>query len=176
MKMTRGERKISAAAAAVLLACVLFGGFLYPYQQERTAEVQREVQLLRHKKEQLDSFAFSHADTSGDKSGSIREEKMFASLLPRSMNTGTFLTELQSQSRKSGVRLLKVVPGEEKAYESYKEQWVAVTAKGTYFEWLDFLYLLENDGRFLDIREMKGQSDSAGVYEGVIKVYIFSTK
>lgn len=101
---------------------------------------------------------------------------MFASLLPRSMNTGTFLTELQSQSRKSGVRLLKVVPGEEKAYESYKEQWVAVTAKGTYFEWLDFLYLLENDGRFLDIREMKGQSDSAGVYEGVIKVYIFSTK
>ena len=175
MKFTRGAQKLLAVLLTGMALALVCFCFLYPNQNEAVAASQRELQLMKQQKKQLDRFAAAHFDTNKDSKQLEKQEKISGNLLPKQLNAAEFLTALQQWSRKSGVKVEKILPGEEKTYESYREQLITVTGKGTYFEWLDFLYLLEQDGRFIDIREMQGKTDSMGIFEGTIAVYIFAS-
>lgn len=175
MTLTRGVQRLVTVffVFAVLAAGFIF--YLYPKQKEETASAERELELLKQQKKQLERFASLHKNAADDVKRMGKQEKIVSGLLPKQMDSASFLTSLQQWSRKSGVKIKKILPGDEKSFEAYKEQQIVVSASGTYFEWLDFLYLLEQDGRFTDIREMHGKTDKYGQFEGTVMVYIFSS-
>ena len=175
MTLTRGVQKLVTVffIFAVLAAGFIF--YLYPKQKEETASAERELELLKQQKKQLERFASLHKNAADDVKRMGKQEKIVSGLLPKQMDSASFLTSLQQWSWKSGVKIKKILPGDEKSFEAYKEQQIVVSASGTYFEWLDFLYLLEQDGRFTDIREMQGKTDKYGQFDGTVMVYIFSS-
>ena len=175
MTLTRGMKKLLAALVIFVAVTAVFMLFLYPRQQEEIAAAGRELNMLRQQKKQLERFAAAHEHAAEDVKKLEKQEKTAEKLLPKQLDSADFLTSLQQWSRKSGIKVEKILPGEEKTYEAYREQQIMVTGKGTYFEWLDFLYLLEQDGRFIDIREMHGKADDTGVFEATIAVCIFAT-
>ena len=174
MTLTRGMKKLVAALCIAAAAMAVFILFLYPGQEEEIASAERELNMLKQQKKQLERFAAAHAHAADDVRRLEKQEKTADKLLPKQINSAEFLTSLQQWSRKSGIKIEKILPGEEKTYEAYREQQIVVTGKGTYFEWLDFLYLMEQDGRFIDIREVHGKADKTGVFEAVVTVFIFA--
>lgn len=174
MTLTLGMKKLFVSLFILAALTALFTFFLYPKQEEEIAAADRELNMLLQQKKQLERFAAAHEHASEDFKRLEKQEKTVEKLLPKHIDSADFLTSLQQWSRKSGIKIEKILPGEEKTYEAYREQQIMVTGKGTYFEWLDFLYLLEQDGRFIDIREMHGKADKTGVFEATIAVCIFA--
>ena len=51
---------------------------------------------------------------------------------------------------------------------------VRLSVRGDYFSLLDFLYSLEQRGRFVKIDAVRGKTDNGGVFTGTVDLHIYA--
>ena len=83
MTLTRGVQKLVTVffIFAVLAAGFIF--YLYPKQKEETASAERELELLKQHKKQLERFASLHKNAADDVKRMGKQEKIVSGLLPK---------------------------------------------------------------------------------------------
>jgi Tfp pilus assembly protein PilO len=72
-------------------------------------------------------------------------------MLPNTGDIGAFLLQLQAAAKQSNVQLSQVRPGQASNMNNLGNIPVELKIKGSYFQVLDFLRLLENETRFVKI-------------------------
>lgn len=55
-------------------------------------------------------------------------------------------------------------------------QRLRISVRGDYFALLDFLFLLEQGGRFARVEAVRGRVDDAGVFQGTLEVWIYARR
>ncbi len=90
------------------------------------------------------------------------------------MEESSFLLEAERRAAETGVSLLGVAPGDAGMADGYARASIRLSVRGDYFALLDYLYALEQRGRFAKIDAVRGQVDDGGVFTGVIELWIYA--
>ena len=94
-------------------------------------------------------------------------------MLPAKLDVGVFLAEAEKRAADSGIALLGVAPGEPGTAGGFAAEKLRLSVRGDYFALLDFLYALEQQGRFVKIDAMRGKVED-GAFKGEIELWIYA--
>lgn len=148
-----------AAFAGSLVVSLLFFSFVHrPVRAEidrldNDSAVNRQIvmEVQNYQNEHLDKEAFllelAEAQRQADKA------------LPEEMSQGNFLSRLQRDALRAGLRLKQVHPQEIVRLDNCRMLPVHVEVAGNYFELLRFLQELAKDERFMQLRDLHISSE-----------------
>ena len=94
-------------------------------------------------------------------------------MLPARLETGAFLAEMEKKAAAAGVALLGIAPGEDGTADGFAAKKLRLSVSGDYFALMDYLYTLEQQGRFVKIDAMRGTVED-GAFKGEIELWIYA--
>ncbi|MBP3691252.1 MAG: hypothetical protein J6I74_07995 [Schwartzia sp.] len=160
-----------AALAAVL--GVSFYLLSYEPQSDALREKEAEAVSLRRAIAEAAAFRRSHPDPAKEAKKLAERKRAVERLLPTRLDAGAFLLEAEKRAAESGVTLLGVAPGDAGMTGGFAAEKLRLSVRGDYFELLDYLYALEQQGRFVKIDAMHGKVEE-GVFKGDIELWIYA--
>ena len=160
-----------AALAAVFGASF----YLLSYEPQSDALRTKEAEAVSLRREIGEAAAFrrSHPDPAKEAKLVAERKRAVEMMLPARLEAGAFLLETEKSAAESGVTLLGVVPGEAGTKGGFAAEKLRLSVRGDYFELLDYLYALEQQGRFVKIDAMRGKVED-GVFKGDIELWIYA--
>ena len=160
-----------AALAAVFGA--LFYLLSYAPQSEALREKEAEAISLRKAIGEAAAFRRSHPDPAKAAKSAAERKRALDTMLPARLEAGTFFAAAEKHAVESGVALLGVTPGEPGTTSSFATEKLRLSVRGDYFALMDFLYALEQQGRFVKIDAMRGKVED-GTFKGEIELWIYA--
>ena len=160
-----------AALAAVL--GVSFYLLSYEPQSDALREKEAEAVSLRRAIGEAAAFRRSHPDPAKETKKLAERKRAVERMLPARLDAGAFLLEAEKRAAESGVTLLGVAPGDAGMTGGFATEKMRFSVRGDYFELLDYLYALEQQGRFVKIDAMHGKVED-GVFKGDIELWIYA--
>ena len=160
-----------AALAAVL--GVSFYLLSYEPQSDALREKEAEAVSLRRAIAEAAAFRRSHPDPAKEAKKLAERKRAVERLLPTRLDAGAFLLEAEKRAAESGVTLLGVAPGDAGMADGFATEMLRISVRGDYFALLDFLYVLEQQGRFVKINAMRGAAEG-GDFTGEIELWIYA--
>lgn len=176
VRLPKGAAAFMALLAVLTALTVLFYRTVYVEQQAVLAEQQRVLLQRREELARWEAFSKRHRDASAEEEALKQHTDWSRHLLPDILGTGDFLSELQSCMLRSQVNVIGLAPGAEEQQEGFCRQRIELTVEGGYFEWLNFLRLLEQQTRFVAIETLSGQVKAPGILRGHVALYIFARR
>lgn len=173
MNPKRARRRFGLMAGLSVILGIAFFMFLYlPQSDELRA---KEAEAFRIRKELAETAAFrrSHPDSAEEEKTVAARRRLFEEKLPARLDQGAFLLEAERRAAETGVRLLGVVPGDGSETGGWAKAPVRLAVSGDYFSLLDFLYSIEQRGRFVKIDAVRGKNDG-GVFTGTVELWIYA--
>ncbi len=174
MRTKRAQRYFFAMAFLTAVLSVGFYFLLYLPQQAELCEKEAEAASLGQEIEEVKAFRRVHSDPVGEAKDFGRRQQIADGMIPPRLELGAFLTETEKYASSTGTALLGALPGTPETWEGFAREKVRFTVRGDYFALLDFLYLLEQSGRFVKIEAVRGKSDNVGVFTGTIDLWIYA--
>lgn len=162
-----GMAALAAALGAsfYLLACAP--------QSDALREKEEEASALRREIETAAAFRRAHPDPAKEAKAAAERKRAVEKMLPARLDTGAFLAEAEKRAAASGVMLLGVAPGDPGTSGGFATEKLRLSVRGDYFAMLDFLYALEQQGRFVKIEAVRGNVEG-GVFKGEIELWIYA--
>jgi Tfp pilus assembly protein PilO len=173
--MKAREARLRFIGMMVLAAAsgALFYLLSYVPQNDALHEKEAEAAALRREIESAAAFRRSHPAPEKEAKTVAERKRAVETMLPARLDMGTFLLEMEKRAAESGVTLLGVAPGEPGASEGFATEKLRLSVRGDYFAMLDYLYALEQQGRFVKIDAMRGNVEG-GVFKGEIELWIYA--
>ena len=158
--------------SAILGAAFYF--FLYAPQWEELQTKEAEAAEIRRVMAETAAFRKSHPDPVKEQGKSEARNHLVESLLPRRLEQGAFLMEAEKRAAAVGIKLLGAVPGDGAETGGVVRAPIRLSVRGDYFSLLDFIYSLEQRGRFVKIDAVRGKTDNGGVFTGTVDLHIYA--
>ena len=173
MRADRERRRffVMAVLAAVLAASFYYLSYL-PHQDTLRAKEAEEVSL-RHAIKETAAFRRSHPDPAKEAKMAGERKRSVEAMLPARLETGAFLAETEKKAAAAGVALLGIAPGEDGTADGFAAKKLRLSVSGDYFALMDYLYTLEQQGRFVKIDAMRGAVED-GAFKGEIELWIYA--
>ena len=178
LKMSRERGAASFVIFFVLLAAmtVLFYQMVYVAQRDEIEEKRRMLLSRQQDLARLDEFSRRSFDGNASEEALQKHTAWSRRLLPDTLQTGDFLSELQGDLLRSHVKLVALIPHIPEQKEGFCRQRIELTVEGDYFQMLAFIHRLEQKERFLSIDNLFGQVKEAGILCGRFELYIFARR
>lgn len=170
-KRARQRFCIMAVLAAVLGASFYFLSYVPQHDALRAKEA--EAASLRHEIGAAAAFRRSHPEPAKEAKTEGERKRAVEAMLPAKLEVGAFLAEAEKKAAAAGVALLGVAPGDAGMADGFAREKLRFSVSGDYFELLDFLYALEQQGRFVKIDVMRGTVEG-GSFKGEIELWIYA--
>ena len=173
--MKAGDARLRFFGMAALAAAMGASFFLLSYapQSDALREKEAEASALQREIETAASFRRSHPDPANEAKAAAERKRAVEKMLPARLDAGAFLLEAEKRAAESGVTLLGVAPGDAGTSGGFAAEKLRLSVRGNYFELLDYLYALEQQGRFVKIDAMRGNVED-GVFKGDIELWIYA--
>ena len=160
---------------AALAAALGVSFYLLSYEPQNDALRAKEAEAASLRREIGEAAAFrrSHPDPAKEVKMVAERKRAAERMLPARLDTGAFLLEAEKSAAESGVTLLGVSPGDAGTMDGFATEKLRLSVRGDYFELLDYLYALEQQGRFVKIDTMRGKVED-GAFKGDIELWIYA--
>ena len=166
------KRFVLLALFSVVLA-VSFYGFLYLPQRAELSAKQEETARLRKEIAAASSFRRAHPSPEKEARSLEKRTRLVDAMIPAQLDGGAFLAAVEKMAASSGVILLGVLPENARMTDGLAAEKMRLSVSGDYFALLDFLYALEQQGRFVKIDTMRGKVED-GVFKGDLELWIYA--
>ena len=173
--MRAKQAQLRCFGMAVLAAVFGASFYLFSYEPQRDALHAKEAEAVSLRREIGKAAAFrrSHPDPAKEAKRVAERKRAVEMMLPARLDAGAFLLEAEKRAAESGVTLLGVVPGDAGTTGGFATEKLRLSVRGDYFELLDYLYALEQQGRFVKIDAMRGNVED-GLFKGDIELWIYA--
>ena len=159
------QARLRFCVMAVLAAVLGASFYLLSYEPQRNALRAKESEAVSLRREIESAAAFRRA--------AAERKRYLDAMLPARLEAGAFLAVAEKRAAESGVALLGVVPEEPGTAGGFAAEKLRFSVRGDYFALLDFLYALEQRGRFVKIDAVRGKTED-GVFNGTIELWIYA--
>ena len=173
MKAKQARMRFLGMVALASAAGALFYLLSYAPQCDALRAKEAEAVSLRREVEEATAFRRSHPDPAKEAKSAAERKRAVERLLPARLETGAFLAETEKRAAESGVALLGVAPGDLEKTGGFATEKLRLSVRGDYFALLDFLYALEQQGRFVNVDATRGKVDG-GVFTGTIELRLYA--
>lgn len=174
MGLKGAQRRFCVMAGFSAVLAAMFYIFLYAPQWEELQTKEAEASELRRVMAEAAAFRKNHPDPAKEQSRAEVRKRLVTGLLPPRLEQGAFLTETEKRAAAVGVKLLGVLPGDGAEMGGVVRAPVRLSVRGEFFSLLDFLYSLEQRGRFVKIDAVRGKTDDVGVFTGTVELWIYA--
>ena len=174
MKRGNEQRAFCLMAAASVLLVAVFYAFVWLPQRAELREKEAALSALRQEIEGLAAFRRAHPKPTIEAETLDARETLAETMLPRQMDAGGFFAETERRAKESGLELRGLAPEEPALSDGLARQRVKLSVRGGYFALLDFIFTLEQRGRFVKIDALSGEVDDAGVFTGTLALWIYA--
>ena len=173
--MNARQARLRFFGMAALAAALGASFYLLSYAPQRDAlrEKEAEAVMLRQKIGEAAAFRRSHPDPAKEAKSAAERKRAIDAMIPARLDAGNFVAEAEKRAAKSGVALLGVVPGEPGTTGGFAAEKLRLSVRGDYFALMDFLYTMEQRGRFVKIDAMRGKVED-GAFKGEIELWIYA--
>ena len=157
--MDKGEKYFAFAFMLMCFLSLLFYFCVYVPQENL---LQQKKQIAFDKRAELINlrgFAARNKDIDiyvKDMEDRFHENQY---LLPSKMNVSPFLNDIELYASESHVEVVGMEPGPIANGEGYSYQNIALNIKCGYFELMNFMEMMEREGRFINIKYIKASVD-----------------
>ena len=169
---TARRRFFLMAVLATAIGALSYVLVLVP-QQEALGSKSEEIRSLRREAEAAAGFRISHPNPAQEAKMSAERKRALDALLPVKLDAGTFLAETEKQAAASGIALLGAAPEDAETTGGFATERLRLSVRGDFFALLDFLYVLEQQGRFVKIDAIRGTIED-GVLTGTLELRIYA--
>jgi type IV pilus assembly protein PilO len=159
-----------AALTALAAAWLVFLPQWERVEQART-QYRTELQQVRF----VEVFVLDHSDMDAYLAELDQKQAALDKMLPETASLNEYLVQLESTARQSGVKLAMVKPVPPADKNGYFETQFEVTVKGSFFQILSFVKLLDEGPRFASMNTLSLHAQPGGL-ESKLVVRIFSMK
>ncbi len=162
-----------------LLSLLLGAAFYFLLHLPQQAELQaKEAEAARLLQEAAEASAFrrAHPDPAKEAKALGERKRRIDEMFPTRLAESAFLTETEKRAAEAGVVLLGVAPGEAESRDGVTRSSIRLSVRGDYFALMDYLYSLEQRGRFVKIDAVRGKADNVGTFTGTIELWIYARK
>ncbi|MBR1885837.1 MAG: type 4a pilus biogenesis protein PilO [Schwartzia sp.] len=174
MKAEQARMRFCATAFLALVLGAAFYFLLYLPQSAELRAKEAEASTLRGEIARAAAFRRMHPDPAKEAKTLGARKTLADRFLPARLDLNTFLSEAQRQATDAGVVLSALEPGEAEAADGLVRASVRLSVRGDYFAWLDFLYAMEQQGRFVKIDAVRGKADEDGAFSGTIALWVYA--
>lgn len=173
--MKAREARLRFFGTAALAAAMGASFYLLSYvpQSDALREKEAEAVSLRREIEEAAAFRRAHPDPAKETKAAAERKRAVDKLLPARLDAGAFLAETEKRATESGIMLLGGAPEEPGLTGDFASEKLRLSVRGDYFAMLDFLYALEQRGRFVKIDAMRGNVED-GAFKGEIELWIYA--
>lgn len=178
LKRSRDKGAASLVAFFLVLTAltVLFYQMIYVEQRAELEEKRRTLLLRQEDLARLEEFSQRYHDDNASEEALQKHTAWSRRLLPDTLQTGDFLSELQGYLLRTQVKIIGLTPNVPEQKEGFCRQRIELTVEGDYFQMLAFIHLLEQKERFVAIDNLFGQVKEAGILRGRFALYIFARR
>lgn len=173
MKARQARLRFFGMTALAVISGALFYLLSYAPQSEALCAKEAEAVSLRKEIGEAANFRRSHPDPAKEAKSAAERKRALDIMIPANLDAGAFLMEAEKRAAESGVTLLGVAPGDTGTTGGFATEKLRLSVRGDYFELLDYLYALEQQGRFVKIDAMRGKVEE-GVFKGEIELWIYA--
>ncbi|MBQ8699064.1 MAG: type 4a pilus biogenesis protein PilO [Schwartzia sp.] len=173
MGARRAQRRFFVMAVLSALFGVSFYFLSYAPQHDALRAKEAEAASLRRELGEWAAFRRAHPDPVKEATAVGERKNVVDAMLPERLETGTFLAEAEKRAASTGIVLLGASPGNPKMTDGLAMEKMRISVRGDYFALLDFLYALEQQGRFVKIDTMRGTVED-GVFKGDLELWIYA--
>ncbi len=170
-RQARKRCLLLALCSAVFAAA--FYGLIYLPQCDELSAKQAEATRLQREIAEASAFRRAHPSPEEDVKRLGERSRMARAMIPERLEEGVFFTEAEKYAAETGISLLGVASGEAAMAEGYTRKQLKLTVRGEYFALLDFLYALEQRGRFVKIDAVRGKTEN-GDFTGTVELWIYA--
>ena len=174
MGLKGAQRRFCVMAGFSAVLAAAFYVFLYAPQREELQTKEAEAVELRRVVAEAEAFRKDHPDPAKEKGKAEARNRLVAGLLPPRLEQGAFLMEAEKRAAAAGIKLAGVLPGDGADAGGAVRAPVRLSVSGEFFSLLDFLYSLEQRGRFVKIDAVRGKTDDFGVFTGTVDLWIYA--
>ena len=167
------KRFVLSAFFSVALAVSFYEFFYLPQRAELSAK-QGEAVRLRREIAEASSFRRAHPSPEQETKSLGARTRFVDAMIPTRLDEGAFLAETEKKAAAAGVALLGVAPGDGEEADGFVQKKIRLSVRGEYFALLDFLYAMEQQGRFVKIDAVRGKTDEGGVFMGTVELWIYA--
>ncbi len=171
-KQARKRFFLLTVVSAVIAAS--FYGLLYLPQRAELSAKQEETSRLRQEIAEASAFRRAHPSPEKDARSAEARTRLVGAMIPEAMDEGAFLAETEKKAAAAGISFLGVAPGDTVKMDGFAGKKLKLSVRGDYFALLDFLYALEQQGRFVKIDAVRGKTDDGGVFTGTVELWIYA--
>ena len=171
-QQARSRFFLMIALSACLGAAFYF--FLHLPQHAELRAKEAEAFRIRQELAATDAFRRGHPEPAKEEKKVETRRRLVEVKLPPRLDRGAFLLETERRAAESGLQLLGVVPGDGSDAGGLAKAPVRLSVRGDFFSLLDFLYSLEQRGRFVKIDAVRGKTDNGGVFAGTVELWIYA--
>ncbi len=173
MRAKQAKRHFCAMAVFAAVLGMAFYFLSYVPQRDALSAKEAETASLRRELEEAAKFRRSHPDPAKEAKMVGERKRAVDAMIPARLEAGAFLAETEKKAAASGVVLLGVAPGDAGMADGFATEMLRISVRGDYFALLDFLYVLEQQGRFVKINAMRGAAEG-GDFTGEIELWIYA--
>lgn len=174
MKRRKEQTAFCLMALVSILLGLAFYTFVYLPQRAELREKESAASELRREIEQVAAFQRSHPKPKVEAEAIFARETLLETMLPRRMDAGGFLAETERRAKEAALDLRGVSPETPVLSDGFARQRVTLSVRGDYFALLDFIFALEQQGRFVKIDALSGDVNDAGVFSGTLALWIYA--
>ena len=176
MRLKRARIRFLIIVVLSVALGVSFRGFIYEPQCERLMDMKNEISSLRQNLAKIESFRQKHPDTAAEMQELAKRIEFLKKLLPENLSAGAFLLKIDSYAKAADITLSGFTSGAPEIVDGIARERIRLTVKGDYFALLDFVYALEQGGRFVILNAVRGTAGDDGIFTGTIDISIFANK
>lgn len=173
MKARQAKLRFFGMTALAVIFGALFYLLSYAPQSEALRAKEAEAVALRKEIGEAANFRRSHPEPEKEAKSAAERKRALDIMIPARLDAGAFLVATEKNAAESGVTLLGVAPGEPGTADGFAAEKLRLSVRGDYFALMDFLYMLEQRGRFVKIDAMRGKVED-GAFKGEIELWIYA--
>ena len=158
MRTTDEEKLFALICALCVFLFVAFFYFVHIPLQEETQQLEREAKDLSAQIIAVENFANKHQDIKEYSAAISKRQEKADRALPDSLEQSTVISLLQHHALNQQIQLVSITPGQTKTEHELIMLPIQIKLNCNYFQFLDFLKAIQEDGRFLQISRLGAHS------------------
>ena len=174
MKRRKEQTAFCLLAAASVLLGLAFYAFVWLPQRAELREKEAAALELRREIERIAAFRRANPQPKDETEALLARETLLETMLPSRMDESGFFAETERRAKDAGLELRGIAPEQPALSDGLAREKVRLSVRGEYFALLDFIFALEQRGRFVKIDTLSGDVDDAGVFTGTLTLWIYA--
>lgn len=169
------KHKLYIFALAAALVTLATAWLVFLPQWERLEQARNQYQMELQQVRVVEVFVLDHSDLDGFLAELDQKQAELDKVLPETSALNDYLVQLEATAKKCGVKLIMVKPAPPVDKGGYFETQFDVAVKGSFFQTLSFVKLLDEGPRFAAMNTLSLHAQPVGL-ESKLLIRVFSLK